>query len=202
MNDEVILKDDEVIRYLILWALRSGHQIDTRSFELGRMSVALMLESQARIFEAFEGTSLVSLNKIEVAVALRTLLRTLKIDDDALDVYESVTVMKEADHPTFRGVVDHRQLETSTSDYPTQLEHDRDSSLMHASPPPTEPRTSEPVESGQEGMPASSPSEGVWPGWRFPTSEAMVRRVFGEDIHLEPQTGVPEILDESERSQE
>lgn len=92
-----ILKDKEITRYLKLWAQRSGYTVDERSFELGRMSVALMLESQSRILEEFgSDDSMLSLSE-HVANSLREILRSLGIDDDALDVYESVCTMQAAE---------------------------------------------------------------------------------------------------------
>lgn len=100
-NPPLILKDHEVIRYLTLWSQRSGWTVDEQSFNLGRMSVALMLESQARILEEF-GTSLSMILSNElIASALRDLLRSLEIDDDVLDAYDSVCTMKQADQTKY-----------------------------------------------------------------------------------------------------
>lgn len=97
MDLQPILKDKEITRYLKLWAQRSGYTVDERSFELGRMSVALMLESQSRILEEFgSDDSMLSLSE-HVANSLREILRSLGIDDDALDVYESVCTMQAAE---------------------------------------------------------------------------------------------------------
>jgi hypothetical protein len=100
-EDQPILKDREIQKYLNLWAQRSGTVTDARSFQLGRMSVACSILSQARIFEEF-GTSLsLMLNKEQIASALRDLLRSLEIDDDVLDVYDSLVTMKIADQPRY-----------------------------------------------------------------------------------------------------
>lgn len=98
---EVILKDPDIVRLLKLWAQRSGWDPDQRSFELGRMSVALVLESQARIFEEFGTMTSLSINKELVANALRDCLRSLGLDDDALDMYDSVCAMKVAERTRY-----------------------------------------------------------------------------------------------------
>jgi len=60
------------------------------AYGLGRLSTALNIETTARILEEFEGTSLIALNKETICSALRSLLRSLKIDDDALDWYDAL----------------------------------------------------------------------------------------------------------------
>lgn len=71
------------------------------SYEAGRISVGLELESQARIFEELEGTSLIALNKEEIAAALRTLLRSLGIDDDVRSMYDQLVWFRAHCRPTF-----------------------------------------------------------------------------------------------------
>lgn len=97
----MILKDHEIVKYLTLWAQRSGWTPDSRSFELGRLSVGLSLESQARIFEDYGTMTSLSINKELVASALRDCLRSLGLDDDALDAYDAITRMKLADRPNY-----------------------------------------------------------------------------------------------------
>lgn len=111
---QMILKDHEIVKHLTLWAQRSGWEPDKRSFELGRMSVALVLESQARIFEEYGTMTSLSINKELVASALRDCLRSLGLDDDALDMYESVCVMIEASRTRYVPVSEHADLASAS----------------------------------------------------------------------------------------
>jgi len=96
-----ILQNNEVVKYLQLWFTRSGRTLDEGSFELGRMSVALVLESQARISEEFGSLAFAGLHHELIANALRDTLLSLGMSDDVLDAYDSVVIMKAADQPRF-----------------------------------------------------------------------------------------------------
>jgi len=101
---ELILKDAEIKKLLLQRSAESHTTVDSQSFELGRLCAALSIESQARIIEAFEGTSLLSLNRIEIANALRSVMRSLGIDDDVLVVYDSLAEIKRRNVPTYVAV--------------------------------------------------------------------------------------------------
>lgn len=93
----------------------------TLSYEHGLLSAALEIESMVRIIEATSGMSLIALNKIEISSVLRTLLRSLKIDDDALEWYALLIEYADCNRPNYIAYASHdvpSSADASSSDTP------------------------------------------------------------------------------------
>jgi hypothetical protein len=76
----------------------------TPSYAMGQLAIGLELESQARIFEAFESTTLYSHNKLELAISLRTLLESLQISEKVADWYERLVKYEQECRPKYVAV--------------------------------------------------------------------------------------------------
>ena len=63
---------------------------ERQAYGMGRLSVALAIETRTRILEALRGTSLVALNRETISESLRSVARSLGIDDDALEWYDAL----------------------------------------------------------------------------------------------------------------
>jgi hypothetical protein len=72
--------------------LRSGvsNGVELGLFELGRVAMALEIETTARLLEGVIGDSLMYSSKDEVVSVLRTLLRDQGLDETVTDVYEAM----------------------------------------------------------------------------------------------------------------
>lgn len=95
-KEPVILRNPSQLLRLYLACLN----IDP-SYDHGILAMGLELESSARILEAFEGTSLIALNKTEISTALRNLLSTLQIADQVASMYDVLTRFQEESRTRF-----------------------------------------------------------------------------------------------------
>ena len=95
-SERVLRKPVQLYRQLLR---EQGFPVPT--FEQGLLAMGLEVETQARILEAFEGTSLIALNKTEISNALRSLLRRVEIDDDVLVVYDQLIELEDRERLTY-----------------------------------------------------------------------------------------------------
>lgn len=142
-SERVLRRPVQLYRRLLS---EQGFQVPT--FEHGLLAMGLELETQARILEALEGTSLIALNKTEISTALRTLLRRVEIDDDVLVVYDQLIEYEDSLIPT-------RVLIDVSDGSRTVLSADG-AAHQHASSPPQYTDASHPADSETNGEATSS----------------------------------------------